>query len=109
MYELFPSEGNFIGVVGIDSYSDFVQSVYCHMAASELISVFPFVFPDVNSLAHLSDQSNYWRFGYNALMINDTSFLRNPHYHQKSDTIDTLDFTRMAAVVNSVFYALVRL
>jgi hypothetical protein len=58
MYELFPSEGNFIGVVGIDSYSDFAQAVYRHMAASELISVFPFVFPDVNYLSHLSDPSN---------------------------------------------------
>ena len=25
-------------------------------------------------------------------MITDTSFMRNPHYHQPSDTIETLDF-----------------
>lgn len=109
MYEMFPSEGNFIGVVGIDAQSGFVQAMYRHMAACDLISVFPFVFPDGNYLAYLSDQSNYWHFGYNALMINDTSFLRNPNYHQASDTIDTLDFSRMAAVVNSVVYAMLRL
>lgn len=32
-----------------------------------------------------------WDAGYNALMVTDTSFMRNPQYHQPSDTIDTLD------------------
>jgi hypothetical protein len=36
-------------------------------------------------------------------------FLRNPHYHQKSDTIDNLDFAQMTAVVNSVFDVMLRL
>jgi hypothetical protein len=36
-------------------------------------------------------------------MINDTSFLRNPNYHQPTDTVDTLDFPRMAQVVDGVF------
>lgn len=42
-------------------------------------------------------------------MINDTSFLRNPNYHLPSDTIDTLDFRRMAEVVNEVYGALLAL
>jgi hypothetical protein len=42
-------------------------------------------------------------------MINDTSFLRNPHYHQKSDTIDTLDFAKMAEVVKGAYAALTQL
>jgi hypothetical protein len=42
-------------------------------------------------------------------MINDTSFLRNPNYHQTSDTIDTLDFDKMTEVVRGVYAALIRL
>ena len=38
-----------------------------------------------------SDHSPFWEQGYRAMMVTDTSFLRNPHYHQSSDTIDTLD------------------
>jgi hypothetical protein len=43
--------------------------------------------PDVR----LSDHSPFWDQGYNALMVTDTSYMRNPHYHQMSDTVDTLD------------------
>lgn len=46
----------------------------------------------------LSDNSSFWDQGYRALMLTDTSFLRNPNYHQSSDTPDTLDYERMAQV-----------
>ena len=39
----------------------------------------------------LSDHASFWDQGYKALMVTDTSFLRNPHYHKESDRIDTLD------------------
>ena len=55
------------------------------------------------------DQRNYWKFGYPALMINGTSFVRNPHYHQVTDTIDTLDFDRMTQTVNSAYRGIVGL
>jgi hypothetical protein len=42
-------------------------------------------------------------------MINDTSFLRNPNYHQKSDTIETLNFGKMAAVIDATYRAAVNL
>ena len=54
--------------------------------------------PDVR----LSDHSPFWDAGYNALMVTDTSFMRNPHYHKMSDTIDTLDLPFLAAVVEGL-------
>lgn len=38
-----------------------------------------------------SDHAPFWDQGYRAMMITDTAFLRNPHYHQASDRIDTLN------------------
>ena len=35
-------------------------------------------------------------------MVTDTSFMRNPHYHKMSDTIDTLDLPFLAAVVEGL-------
>ena len=58
--------------------------------------------PDVR----LSDHSPFWDAGYNALMVTDTSFMRNPHYHQMSDTIDSLDLPFLAAVVDGIDDAL---
>jgi hypothetical protein len=40
--------------------------------------------------------------GYDALLITDTSFLRNPHYHLPSDTIDSLDLPFLVAVTEAV-------
>jgi Zn-dependent M28 family amino/carboxypeptidase len=45
-----------------------------------------------------SDHAPFWDKGYRAIMVTDTAFLRNPHYHQASDRIETLDIHRMANV-----------
>ena len=45
-----------------------------------------------------SDHSPFWDQGFNALMVTDTSFLRNPHYHQPSDGLHTLDLPFLTAV-----------
>jgi len=54
----------------------------------------------------LSDHSPFWDAGYNAMMVTDTSFMRNPHYHQPSDTVDTLDLPFLMAVINGLEAAL---
>ena len=41
--------------------------------------------------------------GMPALMVTDTSFMRNPHYHLGSDTPDKLDYERMAEVIKAVY------
>jgi len=50
-----------------------------------------------------SDHLNYWKFGISALMITDTSFYRNKNYHLPGDTMETLDITKMAKVIDGVF------
>ena len=50
----------------------------------------------------LSDHSPFWDLDYPALMVTDTSFFRNPHYHGRSDTIETLDLGFMAKVCEGV-------
>lgn len=52
-----------------------------------------------------SDHLNYWKFGISALMITDTSFYRNKNYHQPSDTMETLDITKMAKVIDGILKA----
>ena len=42
-----------------------------------------------------SDHSPFWLQGYRAIMVTDTAFLRNPHYHKVTDTIETVDFEFM--------------
>ena len=53
-----------------------------------------------------SDHLSYWAKGWQALMITDTSFFRNANYHQKTDTPETLDYSRMSFVVTNLFNTL---
>ena len=42
-------------------------------------------------------------------MVTDSAFYRNPHYHEPTDAIDTLNFDYMAEVVKGVYWAAVKL
>jgi len=112
---LVPTVGNFIGVIGRPENGEFNQAFYQAMAKDSEIEVVGIGLPDqhfpsaLSGLVGMSDQRNYWKFGYPALMINDTSFVRNPHYHQVTDTMDTLDFDRMTQAVNSAYRGIVGL
>ncbi|TMB54495.1 MAG: M28 family peptidase [Deltaproteobacteria bacterium] len=52
-----------------------------------------------------SDHLSYWEHGYPAVMVTDTAFYRNPRYHTVDDTPDTLDYERMALVVDGLVAA----
>lgn len=45
-----------------------------------------------------SDHAPFWDQGYRAILVTDTANLRNPHYHQASDRLDTLDLDFLTGV-----------
>ncbi len=45
-----------------------------------------------------SDHAPFWNAHVPAVMVTDTVPLRNRHYHRLSDTAETLDYDRLAAV-----------
>jgi Zn-dependent M28 family amino/carboxypeptidase len=47
-----------------------------------------------------SDHLAFWEAGRPCLMLTDSANFRNPHYHRATDTCDTLDFARMARLVD---------
>ncbi len=109
MSSMYPDKGNFIVVVSNEMSANLTSVIAFYMKKNCKIQVENIALPSTYGLAGLSDQRNYWKNGYPAVMINDTSFLRNPNYHQETDTIDTLDFPRMAEVVNGAAGALLEL
>lgn len=106
---LYPSVGNFIVVVGRTGEEQLVQQVKCSMQEAANIDVQSINAPPGVTGITFSDHASYWDQGYPAVMINNTSFYRNPHYHKVTDTIDTLDFDKMTEVVRGVYWALVGL
>jgi Zn-dependent M28 family amino/carboxypeptidase len=100
---IYPEKANFIAVVGKHTYHEFNQKVFELMKVDAGIDVQMIDHPMVESLASMSDQRSYWKFDIPALMINDTSFIRNPNYHRMSDDIDTLSFDHMREVVTCAY------
>jgi Zn-dependent M28 family amino/carboxypeptidase len=56
-----------------------------------------------------SDHAPFWDLGYPAMMVTDTAFMRNPHYHKASDAIATLDLDFLTGVCEGLELAIRRL
>jgi Zn-dependent M28 family amino/carboxypeptidase len=104
----YPRHGRFVALAGRWADRDLVaEAKKCFRGAGSLEAV---SYSGPTGLGvDLSDQRNYWALGIPAFMVTDTAFMRNPHYHAASDTLDTLDCVRMAGVVDGVLSTVVQL
>jgi Zn-dependent M28 family amino/carboxypeptidase len=101
----YPSQGNFIAVVGKLDQGLVVRRVKRAMQSASPLPVYSINAPRFVPGIDFSDHRNYWQAGYHAVMITDTAFYRNKNYHTLWDTPDTLDYQRMAMVVQGVYTA----
>lgn len=98
----YPDTGNFIAFVGTLESSRLVQDA---LSAFQAASSFPargLAAPAYVQGVTLSDHASYNRFGYPAIMITDTAFMRYPYYHTAEDTPDKLDYDSVARVVDGL-------
>lgn len=103
MSYLYSDRGNFIALVGRFGNFGQMRRVKALMTGATKLPIYSINAPPFVPGIDLSDHRSYWDEGYPALMVTDTAFYRNPHYHQASDTYDTLDYRRMAEVVKAVY------
>ncbi len=105
----YPDQGNFISVVS-NFKSHFMAGKFTkRMKKNCIIPIERLTAPTFVQGVDFSDHLNYWHFGYKALMITDTAFLRNPNYHKKTDKPETLDYWKLSEVINGVCYAIIHL
>lgn len=98
----YGDKGNFITVVQNYFNGNFGKQVEKLMTQQKLIPTKSFKGPKSLPGIDFSDHLNYWKFGFNAVMITNTSFYRNPNYHKKSDTLETLDLDKTCKVIDEV-------
>jgi Zn-dependent M28 family amino/carboxypeptidase len=104
----YPSRGDFIAVVGKLGQSALVRRFRNAMHRAAPLPVRSIAAPRALPGIELSDHRCFWDAGYRAVMITDTAFYRNPNYHTEDDTPETLDYERMARVVEGVYAAVVQ-
>jgi Zn-dependent M28 family amino/carboxypeptidase len=95
---LYPDRGYFIAFVGDLGARQLVRRTISlfrkHARFPSEGVVAPSFIPGVT----FSDHWSFRTHGYPAIMVTDTAFNRNPHYHLASDTPDKLDYERLARV-----------
>lgn len=97
--------GDFIGVVGDRISEAFTDRLVAGMRAAGTVPVESLIVALRGwalPIARLSDHASFWDRGWPAVMVTDTAFLRNPNYHQPSDTPDTLDHRFLAGVADAL-------
>jgi hypothetical protein len=103
---IYGSKGNYITLVKKFGSGKFARKFCRKFKRKKTIRTIKFTAPAKMEGIDYSDHRNYWIFGYSALMITDTSFFRNNNYHEKTDTMETLDIKRMAKVIDGVYLSL---
>lgn len=110
MHRFFPRRGNFLAAVGnTRSWKLCWEFRRGFRRGTRRMPLFSICLPEKIHEIRLSDNSSFWDQGYPALMLTDTSFLRNPNYHQATDTPETLDYPRMTEVTLGVAAAMRKL
>jgi len=111
--KLYPSVGDFVGVVANKKSAALLEKVRSSLKRNipQLPAEFLTVPGNGEGLeeVRLSDHSPFWDQGFPALLVTDTSFLRNPNYHLPTDTIETLDFEFMQKVAVGMGYSVLDL
>ena len=108
-----PTVGDFIGLLTNQQSNHLVE-----LAASQAQAIVPEL-PVVGLKVHLglegwlpvlhrSDHSPFWKAKIPAMLWTDTAEFRNPNYHAKTDTPDTLDYTFMRRVTQLVVATVAR-
>jgi Zn-dependent M28 family amino/carboxypeptidase len=98
-----PRDGGFLAVVGDGRSGGMVRAF--RRAAEGVLPLVSLEVPLKGWLlpySRMSDNARFWDEGFPSVMITDTAFLRNPHYHKAGDTPDTLDFAFAGRVVTTV-------
>jgi Zn-dependent M28 family amino/carboxypeptidase len=103
LHWLFPSRGDFLAAAANPRSLGLLWKFRRgYRRSSSTLRLFSIALPERVREIRRSDNSSVWDQGYPALMITDTSFLRNANYHEPTDTPDTLDYHRLAQATAGV-------
>ncbi len=94
----YPTTGNFIGLVSDRRSKPLMVRLETAIKGGCRLPVVTLAVPLGGHLlpeVRLSDHANFWDEGYPAIMLTDTAFMRNPHYHGPGDVLENLDLAAM--------------
>lgn len=99
--------GNFWALLYRDKEARLGEALLSRIRARTLSFALPNLALDLQTDSPLrdfgrSDHLAFWEVDWPCLMVTDTANFRNPHYHQPSDTGDTLNYREMARLTEDL-------
>ena len=107
--KMYPETADFIAFVGTFGNRSLVKRSIATFRDNALFPSEGAALPGSIKGVSWSDHWAFEQVGYPAIMVTDTATFRNPHYHIASDRPETLDFERLARVVNGLEHVVVDL
>jgi Zn-dependent M28 family amino/carboxypeptidase len=101
----YPTTGNFIGLVSDRRSRPLMLRLEAAIKGGGVLPAVTLAVPLGGHLlpeVRLSDHANFWDAGYPAVMLTDTAFMRNLHYHGPGDVMDRLDLNAMTELTLSL-------
>ena len=105
----YGTKGNYITIIQKFSNGSFGRKFCQLMKKQDLIETKSLRAPAFVTGIDFSDHLNYWKFGYSAVMVTNTAFYRNKNYHQKTDTLETLNLEKMTKVIDEIYRTILNL
>jgi len=99
---VYPSQGDFIAVVGDISSRDLVHTVVESFRRNASFPSQGGALPGSLPGISWSDHWAFWEQGYPGVMLTDTAPFRYHDYHEATDTPDKVDYERLARVVSGL-------
>jgi hypothetical protein len=102
-----PDRGDFLAILGVKRHQEFSRGLARAMLEAEpeakVLPIDMFVVPPPDLMR--SDHAEFLIRGWPGVMLTDTANFRNPHYHQATDTVETIDAARFARAISQVIGA----
>ncbi len=99
---IYRNRGDFVMFTGRWSDRDLAAYAKRSFRGASATPVLSFVGPSALA-SDASDHRNYWEVDAPAVMLTDTATIRNHNYHTADDRPDTLDYDKMASVVEGLY------
>lgn len=105
----YPDTGNFIAVIGNLASKRVIERIVSVFKKNSDFPIESLAAPRIVCGIDFSDHSSFWRYGYKAVMITDTAFYRNPHYHSATDLPHTLNYQDLAKLIKGLYNVVLEL
>ncbi len=100
---LYPDRGDYLAFVGNTGSAALVKTALEAFRGAVDFPAESIAAPAFVTGIDFSDHWSFWQAGYpQAVMVTDTAFMRNRHYHEPTDTPERLDYDRLARVTDGL-------